>query len=136
MLCLRELEKENIEKQEEREMKRRKFELEVEEKRRQAEWEMEERRREAERNHEEKMNYMFMNFMKELMERPSTSYPSAGGQASDRLGPSTYSQPTGYAAHFHGPRPPPPPLHTELALDVPMDRHDPTDPDYDKYYTD
>ena len=79
---MRELEKESGERQEEREMKRRKFELEVEEKRRQAEWEMEERRREAEQKHEERMNYMFMTSMKELVGRPST-YPPAGGHPSD-----------------------------------------------------
>ena len=117
-------------------MKRRKFELEVEEKRRQAEWEMEERRRQAERKHEERMNYMLMSFMKEVMGRPSTSYPSAGGHSSDRLGPSSYPHPTGHPAHFHGPRPHPPPSHTGHALDHPMDRHDPTDPEYDNYYTD
>ena len=75
MWCLRELEKENVEKQEERKMKRRKFELEVEEKRRQAEWEMEERRWEAERKHEERMNYMFMNFMKEVMKGQAPLIP-------------------------------------------------------------
>lgn len=137
MWCLRELEKENVEKLEEREMKRRKFELEVEEKRRQAEWEMEERRREAERKHEERMNYMFMNFMKEVIGRPG-NYPPAGGHPSDHLGPGTYPHPTGRPTHPHGPRPHPPP---SCAGHHPMDRHDPSgqvlgDAEYGDYYTD
>ena len=102
--CMRELDKYNDEKHEEREMKRRKFELELEEKRQQAEWEMEERRWEAEQKHEERMNYMFMSFMKEMMGRPSTS---DAGHSSDQLQPSSYPRPMGHPGDHHGPRPHP-----------------------------
>ena len=101
---MRELDKYNDEKHEEREMKRRKFELELEEKRQQAEWEMEERRWEAERKHEERMNYMFMSFMKEMMGRPSTS---DAGHSSGQPQPSSYPRPMGYPGVRHGPRPHP-----------------------------
>ena len=52
------------------------MELEAEERRRQAEWDVEERRREAEWKHEERMNYMFMNFFREVLGRPGTNTPT------------------------------------------------------------
>ena len=60
LLCLGELERRAEERAEEREFKRRKFELE-----------MEDKRREAERKHEERMSYMFMTFAREMMGRSS-----------------------------------------------------------------
>ena len=73
---LQELERSSEERQEEREIERRKMELEAEERRQKAEWKMEERKREAERKHEERMNYMFMNFFREVMGRPGTDTPT------------------------------------------------------------
>ena len=86
---MQELERSSEERQEEREIKRRKLELEAEERRQQAEWEMEDRRQEAERKHEERMNYMFLNFFKEVIGRPGTDTPP----------PSHPSDQTGYNYH-------------------------------------
>ena len=80
------MEQSSEERQEERELKRRKMELEAEERQEQAEWEREERRREAEWRHEERMNYMFLNFFKEVMGRPGTDSPipsHPSGQSND-----------------------------------------------------
>ena len=63
LLCLGELERRAEERAEEREFRRRKFELE-----------MEDKRREAERKHEERMSYMFMTFAREMMGRSSGCY--------------------------------------------------------------
>ena len=81
--CLQELEKFSEERQEEREMQRRRLELEAEERRQQAEWEMEERRRDAEHRHEERMNAMFMSFFREVLGRPNNYPPPADHQSLD-----------------------------------------------------
>ena len=77
MCILGEMERAAEECAEERDMKRRKLE-----------WEMEKKRREAERRHEERMQFMFMNFMKEMtMGRQhwmTDSFP-AGGHSSNYL---------------------------------------------------
>ena len=73
---MQDMERSSEERQEERELKRRKMELEAEERREQAEWEREEKRWEAERRHEERMNYIFLNFFREVMGRPGTDTPT------------------------------------------------------------
>ena len=132
-----EIEKESEERQEEREMKRRKFELEVEEKRRQAEQEMEERRQEAERKHEErtcswvswKNHWGGQTLIPQLEDTHLTILAQAPIPIQWDIKQLIMGQDLIHLPHAQG-----------MHLDHPMDRHDPSGQalghaEYDSYIT-